>query len=44
MACVEWTWEGLLSTCKHIDQTYGPDIEIPSSYDPDVLQVFDDGS
>lgn len=42
MVCVEWTWEGLLSTCKHLHQTYGPNLEIPSSYDPNVLQVFDD--
>ena len=42
MVCVEWTWEGLLSTCKHLHQTYGPDLEIPSLYDPDALQVFDD--
>ena len=44
MVCVEWTWEGLLSTCKHLHQTYGPDLEIPSLYDPDVLQVFDDSN
>ena len=44
MACVEWTWEGLLSTCKHIHQTYGPDVKIPFLYDPDVLQVFDDSN
>ena len=42
MACAEWTWEGLLTTCKILHQTYGPDIEIPTAYDPDVLQVFDD--
>lgn len=42
MACIEWTWEGLLSSCKHIHQTYGPDIEIPANYKPDVIQVFDD--
>ena len=41
MACVEWTWGGLLTTCKSLHQKYGPDIEIPSVYDPDVLQVFD---
>ena len=40
MACVEWTWEGLVAKCKRIHQTYAPDIEIPSTYAPDVLQVF----
>ena len=42
MVCVEWTWEGLLAKCKQIHQTYAPDIEIPTSYASDVLQVFDD--
>ena len=42
MTCVEWRWEGLLSTCKHIHPTYGPDIAILTAYDPNVLQVFDD--
>ena len=41
MACVEWTWEGLVAKCKRIRQTYAPDIEIPSTSAPDVLQVFD---
>ena len=36
-----WTREGLLSTCKHIRQTYGPNIAIPTAYDPNVLEVFD---
>ena len=31
-----------LAKCKRLHQTYGPGIEIPSLYDPDVLQVFDD--
>ena len=30
MACVEWTWEGLLAKCKK-HQTYGPDIAIPTA-------------
>ena len=37
----EWTWEGLLTRCKQIHQTNAPDIEIPTSYAPDALQVFD---
>ena len=41
MACVEWSWEGLLAKCKQIHQTYAPDIEIPISYAPYALQVFD---
>jgi len=42
MARVEWTWEGLSSTCKQIHQTYGPDIEIPANYKSDVIHVFND--
>ena len=41
MVCAEWTWEGLLAKCKQIHQAYAPDIEIPTSYAPDALQVFD---
>ena len=41
MVCVEWTWEGLLAKCESLHQMYAPDIEIPTGYIPDVLQVFD---
>ena len=41
MVCVEWSWVELLVKCKQIHQTYAPDIEIPTSYAPDGLQVFD---
>ena len=44
MILLLWTWEGLLSTCKHLHQTYGPDLEIPSLYNSDVLQLFDDSN
>ena len=42
MSCAVWTWEGLTTQCKNVHQKYGPDIEIPTELDPDVLQVFDD--
>ena len=42
MITAEWSWEGLLAKCKNLQQKYGPDIEIPTAYDPDVLQLFDD--
>ena len=41
IARAEWTWEGLLAKCKQIHKTYASDIEIPASYKPDVLKVFD---
>ena len=41
MVYVEWTWEGLLAKCESLHQMYAPDIEIPTGYIPDVLQVFD---
>lgn len=39
MAVAEWTWEGLVATCKRFQHKYGPDIEIPSLYVPDILRV-----
>ena len=41
MVYVVWTWDELLAKCKQIHQTCAPDIEIPTTYTPDVLQVFD---
>ena len=29
-----------LNQCKQIHQTYAPDIEIPTTYNPDALQLF----
>ena len=31
-----------MAKCKNLQQKYGPDIEIPTNYKPDVIQVFDD--
>jgi len=42
MTTTGWIWDGLLPTCKRLHETYGPDIEIPANYKPDMLQVFDD--